>query len=85
MEVEEQQSASSSVVTSTPSSINVSLHPLVVLNISDHFTRVRMQRQEDDNSPLQGKGCSKYGILYLDYPQPFICKIFLLIRLVVND
>ena len=35
-----------SVLTSTPSSIRVSLHPLVVLNISDHFTRARMQREE---------------------------------------
>lgn len=47
MELEEE---TNSVLTNTPSSINVSLHPLVVLNISDHFTRARMQR-EDATSP----------------------------------
>lgn len=48
MEVDE-----SSVLTSTPSSVSVSLHPLVVMNISDHFTRVRMQ-QEDPATPPKG-------------------------------
>ncbi len=51
MEVDE--GASSSVLTSTPSSVSVSLHPLVVMNISDHFTRVRMQ-QEDSTKPPRG-------------------------------
>lgn len=49
MEVDE-----SSVLTSTPSSVSVSLHPLVVMNISDHFTRVRMQ-QEDPATPPKGE------------------------------
>ena len=26
-------------------SVNVSLHPLVVMNVSDHFTRVKVQSQ----------------------------------------
>ncbi len=43
-----------SVLTTTPSSVSVSLHPLVVMNISDHFTRVRMQ-QQDPSSPPRGK------------------------------
>ena len=42
-----------SVLTATPSSVSVSLHPLVVMNISDHFTRVRMQ-QQDPSSPPRG-------------------------------
>ena len=41
MEVD--QPSGASVLTSTPGSVSVSLHPLVVMNLSDHFTRVRMQ------------------------------------------
>ena len=32
--------------TSSSGSVTVSLHPLVIMNISDHFTRVRMQHEE---------------------------------------
>lgn len=40
-----------SVLTTTPSSVSVSLHPLVVMNISDHFTRARMQQQDSTAPP----------------------------------
>lgn len=39
-------SASDSVLTSTTGSVSVSLHPLVIMNISDQFTRVRMQQED---------------------------------------
>ena len=62
MEVEEQGQGEASYVTSGGSggSVNVSLHPLVIMNISDHFTRVRMQQQ-------QGEGRSPLGGLSLEY------------------
>ena len=60
MEVEE-QGAGDSYVTSGGSggSVNVSLHPLVIMNISDHFTRVRVQQQEESGLPT--------GALQLEY------------------
>lgn len=36
-------------------SINVSLHPLVVMNVSDHFTRVRVQ-----DNPTDTRGIDRY-------------------------
>ena len=62
MEVEEQGQGEASYVTSGGSggSVNVSLHPLVIMNISDHFTRVRMQQQ-------QGEGRLPLGGLSLEY------------------
>ena len=33
----------SRVVSSSSGSVSISLHPLVIMNISDHFTRLRMQ------------------------------------------
>ena len=55
MEVEEAGSSDggNSVLTNVPSSVSVSLHPLVVMNISDHFTRVAQQQQSSN------KGSSK--------------------------
>jgi COP9 signalosome complex subunit 6 len=56
MEVEEGET---SYVTSGGSggSVSVSLHPLVIMNISDHFTRVRVQQQDEGRVPLV------YGVL----------------------
>ena len=53
MEVEE-QGAGESYVSSGGSggSVNVSLHPLVIMNISDHFTRVRVQQQDESGLPI---------------------------------
>ena len=42
-------------VVGTPGSVSVQLHPLVVMNISDHWTRVRAQ---------QGK--AKSGIVFVN-------------------
>ena len=42
--------ASSSVLTSAAGSVDVSLHPLVIMNISDHCTRARVEQK----SPLRG-------------------------------
>lgn len=54
MEVDDQdEPALRSVLTDTPSSVSVSLHPLVVMNISDHFTRLRVQ-EEDQGRPPPG-------------------------------
>lgn len=47
MEVD-QQKAGSSVLTSVAGSVSVSLHPLVIMNISDHFTRVTMQQESSE-------------------------------------
>ena len=49
MEVD-QQKATSSVLTVLAGSVSVSLHPLVIMNVSDHFTRVRVQ-EEGSQSP----------------------------------
>ena len=35
-----------SVVTNAAGSVSVFLHPLVVMNISEHFTRVRVQGED---------------------------------------
>ena len=54
MEVEQvagTSSASSTVLTSTTGSVSVSLHPLVVMNISDQLTRVRMQQEDTTMVP----------------------------------
>lgn len=47
------ESASNSVMASpaTVPSVTVSLHPLVIMNISEHWTRIRAQ----NGSPQQGK------------------------------
>ena len=42
--------ASSSVLTSAAGSVDVSLHPLVIMNISDHCTRARVEQK----SPFRG-------------------------------
>lgn len=34
-------------------SVSVALHPLVILNISDHWIRMRSQ----EGRPMQGEGC----------------------------
>ena len=47
MEVEEQGEESYVSSGGSGGSVNVSLHPLVIMNISDHFTRVRVQQQEE--------------------------------------
>lgn len=52
MEVDE--NVPSTVLTDTPSSVSVSLHPLVVMNISDHFTRIRVQ-EGDLGTPPKGE------------------------------
>lgn len=48
----EVDSPSGSVMASTscPGSVSVSLHPLVIMNISEHWTRVRAQ----EGKPIQG-------------------------------
>ena len=52
MEVEEQGGGDSYVSSgSSGGSVNISLHPLVIMNISDHFTRVRMQQEEETGLP----------------------------------
>ena len=45
MEVDQPGSAGASVMASagTSGSVSVSLHPLVIMNISEHWTRVRAQ------------------------------------------
>ena len=43
METDEKESTTSRAVTGTSGSVNVSLHPLVIMNISDHYTRARVQ------------------------------------------
>lgn len=43
MEAEESKSSINRVLSSSTGSVSVSLHPLVIMNISDHYTRSRMQ------------------------------------------
>ena len=43
METDEKESTTSRAVTGTAGSVSVSLHPLVIMNISDHYTRARVQ------------------------------------------
>ena len=49
MEVDAQPNVMAS--TGTSGSVSVSLHPLVIMNISEHWTRVRAQ----EGKPVQGK------------------------------
>lgn len=41
----------------TTGSVTISLHPLVIMNVSEHWTRVKAQ----EGQPLQGK--SSYSLL----------------------
>ena len=43
----------SNVLTSAAGSVDVSLHPLVIMNISDHCTRARVEQK----SPFRGSCC----------------------------
>ena len=52
MEVEEQGEATYVTLGGSGGSVSVSLHPLVIMNISDHFTRVRVQQQDEARVPL---------------------------------
>lgn len=52
MDVEEQGEQSRVLAGGSAGSVSVSLHPLVIMNISDHFTRVRVQQEE--GGPLLG-------------------------------
>lgn len=52
MEVEEQGEVSYVTSGGSGGSVSVSLHPLVIMNISDHFTRVRVQQQDEGRMPL---------------------------------
>ena len=70
MEVEEGSRAQQSRVVvaggaSTTGSVSVSLHPLVIMNISDHFTRVRVQ-QEEGGAPIGALQLETF--LYLPKP-----------------
>ena len=53
-------SGSNAVLATASGSVSVSLHPLVIMNISDHFTRVRMQQEDATAAPK-----STYMVLYL--------------------
>ena len=68
MEVEEQGEASCVVSAGSTGSVSVSLHPLVIMNISDHFTRVRVQQQDEGKPPL--------GALSLEW-KPALHKVLL--------
>lgn len=50
--------AASSVLTSAAGSVDVSLHPLVIMNISDHCTRARVEQK----SPLRGSSLNHGGM-----------------------
>ena len=39
------------VTNAVNSSVDVSLHPLVIMNISDHYTRVKMQQENSQDQP----------------------------------
>lgn len=54
MEVDQAKGEGSKVVISAAGSVAVLLHPLVIMNVSDHFTRVRVQ-QGDPASPPRGE------------------------------
>lgn len=68
MEVDE--NVPSTVLTDTPSSVSVSLHPLVVMNISDHFTRIRVQ-EGDVGTPPKGEILNEAHHLYA----AFLCSL----------
>ena len=52
MEVDGSNVSSVMASTGTTGSVSISLHPLVIMNVSEHWTRVRAQH---DGSPKQGK------------------------------
>ena len=47
-------SSEDKVLGSGSSSLSVSLHPLVIMNISDHYTRVKVQQGDSHPGPLIG-------------------------------
>ena len=54
--------------TAATGSVVVSLHPLVIMNVSEHWTRVRAQ----EGKPVQGK-----VDLYISVAQSDLCLPFL--------
>lgn len=45
-----EEGSSSTVLSSSAGSVDVSIHPLVIMNISDHCTRARVEQK----TPLRG-------------------------------
>jgi hypothetical protein len=66
LDMEVDEGVSSSVLTDTPSSVSVSLHPLVVMNISDHFTRIRVQ-EGSTGTPPKGQLLNKAHVSMLNF------------------
>ena len=50
MDVDETPTKNVLAASGTTGSVSVSLHPLVIMNVSEHWTRVRAQ----EGKPLQG-------------------------------
>lgn len=51
------------VTTATSGSVTVSLHPLVIMNVSEHWTRLRAQ----EGSPQTGNSILAIILLYVHY------------------
>lgn len=68
--------------TGTVGSVSVSLHPLVILNISEHWTRQRAQ----EGKPVQGKGNYRQSNLsfstFLEYLYTQIIPYFILVVII---
>ena len=61
MEISDQTAGSSVMAPlTTPASVIVALHPLVIMNISEHWTRVRAQsgKPNKGNYLITKKGCN---------------------------
>lgn len=60
---------------SSSSGLTFKLHPLVMLNISDHFTRVKTQLNPPPSSCATGNGPSSVDAMFLQTPRVYGCVI----------
>ena len=61
----EVDSSKSTVMASagTSGSVSISLHPLVIMNISEHWTRVRAQEGKPKQGEFHSTGNVTYGLV----------------------
>lgn len=58
--------------TSCPGSVSVSLHPLVIMNISEHWTRVRAQEGKPTQGTCRSSQYDSYCVEAGKYIRPWL-------------
>ncbi|ESQ54636.1 hypothetical protein EUTSA_v10025688mg [Eutrema salsugineum] len=75
MTIAGKKSRETSMAPSSSSGLTFKLHPLVMLNISDHFTRVKTQLNPPASSCATGNGPSTGDAMLLQNPRVYGCVI----------